>query len=198
MKHESREDSFMTTGIKTSIAAGVAALTLAVAAPVFVAAQQDQQPQNRRPGFGGPPPGGGPGMMGPRRGPGGPFGLGPGMRELDLSDDQKAQLKQIAESHRDEFKAAGEKARAAHDGMQALIEADQIDENAIRAKSQEIAAAEAEVMILNAKVRQQSMQVLTSEQQAKLKELRAQRPGPRGQGGPRERRPQGQQQKGQL
>ena len=185
----------MTTRFKTSLAAGIAALTLAVGAPVFVAAQQDQQPRRQGPGFGAPPPGG-PGM-GMRRGPGGPFGFGPGFRALDLTDDQKTQLKQIAESHREEFKAAGEKARAAHDGMRALMEADQIDENAIRAKSQEIAAADAEVMILNAKVRQQSMQVLTSEQQAKLKELRAKRPGPRGQGGPRERRPQ-QQKQGQL
>ena len=127
-------------------------------------------------------------MMGPRRGPGGPFGFGPGFGQLDLSEDQKAQLKQIAGSHRDEFRALGEKSRAAHDGMQALIEADQIDENAIRAKSQEIAAAEADVMILNAKVRQQSMQVLTSEQQAKLKELRAQHDG-----GPRRRGMQKQQ-----
>src|SRR5262245_5374653 len=173
------EGSFMTTGFKTSLAAGIAALTLAVAAPVFVAAQQEQ-PRRQGPGFGGPPPGGGPGMMGPRRGPGGPLGLGPGFRELDLTDDQRAQLKQIAESHREEFRAAGEKSRAAHEGMRALMEADQIDENAIRARSQEIAAAEAEVMILNAKVRQQSMQVLTSEQVAKLKELRAQGPRRRG------------------
>ena len=134
-------------------------------------------------------------MMGPRRGPAGPrgpMGFGPGFRELDLTDSQKDQLKQIAESHRDEFKTAGDKARAAHDGMQALLEADQIDENAIRAKSQEIAAAEAEVMILNAKVRQQSMQILTAEQIAKLKELRAKRPGPGGPGGPRPRRGQAQ------
>ena len=63
--------------------------------------------------------------------------------------------------------------------MQALVEADALDESAIRAKSAEIAAAEADVMILNAKVRQESMQVLTSEQLAKLKELRDSRPGPR-------------------
>lgn len=178
----------MTTRIKTYIAAGAAVLALAAGAPMLLA--QDQQP--RQPGFGGPPPGGGlgPGMR--MRGPGGPgagpmMGIGPGMRELNLSDDQKEQLKKIAESHRDEFRAAGEKARAAHDGMQALIEADNIDENAIRAKSAEIASAEAEVMILNARVRHESMQVLTSEQQAKLKELQANRPGPGGFGGPRKR-----------
>jgi len=101
------------------------------------------------------------------------------MHELDLTDDQKAQLKTIAESHRDEFREAGQRVGVAREAMRTLIEADQIDENAIRAKSVEVAAAEAEVAILNAKVRQQSMQVLTSEQQAKLKELRESRSGPR-------------------
>lgn len=161
----------MTTRFKVSLAAALAVMTVATAAPMLIA--QDQQPRQRQgPGFGGPPPGGpgGPGMR--MRGPGGPMGFGPGFQLLDLTDDQKTQLKSIAESHRDEFRAAGEKARAAHDGMQALIEADSINESAIRAKSAEIAAAEADVMILNAKMRQESMQVLTSEQQAKLKELR--------------------------
>ena len=165
----------MTTRFKTSLAAALAVVTIATAAPMLIAAssakateaKQDQPQRRQGPGVGGP---GGPGM---RRG--GPMAFGPGFRELDLTDDQKAQLKSIAESHRDEFRAAGEKARAAHDGMQALVDADSINESAIRAKSAEIAAAEAEVMILNAKVRQESMQILTSEQQQKLKELRAAR-----------------------
>ena len=177
----------MTTRIKTLIAGSAAVLTLAAGAPMLIA--QDQQPRRPGPGFGGPPPGGGPGMPGMRRGgPGGPMGFGPGFRELDLTDAQKNQLKQIADSHREEFQAAGQKAGAAREGMRALMEADTIDENAIRAKSQEVAAAEAEIMILNAKVRLQSLQVLTPEQQAKLKELRSQRPGPGGPGGPRQRR----------
>ena len=165
----------MTTRLKTTLVAGVAVLTMATAAPMLMA-EQDQPQRRQGPGIGGPGRGA-PGMPGMRRGgPGGPLGLGPGFREIELSDDQKAQLKQIAESHRDEFKAAGDKVGAARNGMRALMEADSIDENAIRAKSQEIAAAEAEVMILNAKVRQQSLQVLTPEQQAKLKELRAKGP----------------------
>lgn len=175
----------MTTRIKASIAAGVAAMALAVVAPVFVAAQQDQ-PRGRGPGIGGPmgPGPGGPGM----RGPGGPMGFGPGFRGLDLSDDQKDQLKKIAESHQAEFKAAGDKARAAHEGMRALMEADTIDESAIKSKSQEVAAAQADVMILNAKVRKESMTILTAEQLDKLKERRDARPD-----GPRPRKPRGQQ-----
>ena len=163
----------MTTRFKTSLAAGVAALMLAGAAPSL--AQDQPQPQRQRRGS--------PGVDGPRgmRGDGGPE-----FRFLDLTDDQRAQLRKIREARQSEFKAAGEKLRAAREGMRALMEADSINEPAIRSKSQEVAAAEAEMAILNAKVRAESLQILTSEQQAKLKELRTsrqmkQRPGRRGQ-----------------
>lgn len=169
----------MTTRFKTSLAAALAVVTIATAAPMLMA--QDQPQRRQGPGFGGPPLGGGPGGPGMRRG--GPLGFGPGFRELDLSDDQKAQLKTIADSHQAEFQAAGQKIGAAREGMRALVEADSISESAIRAKSAEIAAAEADLLILNAKVRQESMQVLTSEQLQKLNELRGQM---------KQRRPRGQ------
>ena len=160
----------MTTRFKSALAAGLMAVTIAGAAAHVIA--QDG-PQRR----------GGPEMG--RRGPG--FG-GPEFGALDLTDDQRAQMRKIREARQSEFKAAGDKLGAAREGMRALIEADTINESAIRAKSAEVAAAEAEVAILNAKVRAESLQILTSEQQAKLKELRAsrqgqmkQRRGPRGQ-----------------
>jgi protein CpxP len=174
---------FMTTRFKTTLAAGIAVLGLAAGAPMLMAEDQ-QPPQRQGRGVDGP---GGPGMRGPG-GPGGRMGFGPGFRNLDLSDDQKAQLKKIADARRSDFEAAGQKVRAAREGMRAVVEADSINESAIRAKSAEIAAAEADVMILNAKVRQESLQVLTSEQQAKLKEQRNNR-----QGGDKQRRPRGQQ-----
>ena len=172
----------MTTRFKVSLAAALAVVTMATAAPMLMA--QDQPQRRQGPGFGGPPPGG-PGGRG-MRGPGGPMGFGPGFRELDLTDDQKAQLKQITESHSAEFKAVRDKSRAAHDGMQELLTAETINESAIRAKSAEIAAAEADMLILQAKIRRESMQILTSEQLAKLKERRESRPGPM------QRRPRGQ------
>ena len=179
----------MTTRFTTSLAAAVAAVTMATAAPMLIAdtsakasvSGQDQPQRRQGPGIGGP--GGGPGM---RRG--GPLGFGgPEFRNLDLSDDQKAQLQKIRDARQAEFKAAADKLGAAHQGMRALLEADSINEGAIRAKSQEVAAADADLMILNAKVRQESLQVLTSEQQAKLKEQRT----ARGEG--RQRQPRGQQ-----
>src|SRR5689334_25340852 len=109
----------MTTRMKTYIAAGAAVLTLAAGAPMLLA--QDAPQRRQGPGFGGPPPGGGPGpgmrMRGPGGPGGGPMGFGLPFRELNLTDDQKDQLKKIAESHRDEFKAAGEKAGAVREGM---------------------------------------------------------------------------------
>ena len=158
----------MTTRFKTTIAAGAAALMLAGAAPLLLAQDQPQQPQQRQRR-------GGPGVDGPRGMRGGP---GMEFRGLDLTDDQRAQLRKIREARQSEFKAAGEKLRTAREGMRALIEADSINESAIRSKSQEVAAAEADVAILNAKVRAESMQILTTEQQGKLKELRANRQGP--------------------
>src|SRR5688500_12529309 len=152
----------MTTRFKTMIAAGAAALMLAGAAPPLLAQDQPPQQQQRQRR-------GGPGVDGPR----GMRGGGMEFRGLDLTDDQRAQLRKVREARQPEFKAAGEKLHAAREGMRALIEADTINESAIRGKSQEVAAAEAEVAILNAKVRAESMQILTSEQQAKLKEMRS-------------------------
>ncbi len=162
----------MTRLLKTSLAAGVAALMLAGAAPLLA---QDAQPRRGGPGIGDR-------MRGPRA------GGGPEFRFLNLTEDQQTQLRTIREARQAEFRAAGEKLGAAREGMRALIDADTVNESAIRAKSAEVAAAEAEVAILNARVRAESLQILTSEQQAKLKEMRAnrqgqikQRRGPRGQ-----------------
>ena len=165
----------MTKTLKVSLAAGFVAVVLAAGSALVVA--QDGQMPRRGPamGRGGPPPGG---MRGPG-GPGGPMGMGTGsgFRELDLTDEQKAQVTSIVDSHQAEFKAVGEKMHAAREGMQALLEADTLDEAAVRAKSVEVAAAEADAAILGAKVRTQTVQVLTSEQLAKLKELQASRNG---------------------
>jgi Spy/CpxP family protein refolding chaperone len=167
----------MTTRFKTGLAAALAMVTMAAAAPM-VLADQDQPQRRQRAIAGGPgAPGGG------MRGPGGPMGPGPVFRGLDLTDDQKAQLKSIADSRQNEFRAAQEKIAAAREGIRDLIEADTINEGAIRAKSAEVAAAEAELMILNAKLRKDSLQILTADQLAKLKEQRESR-------GQRQRRPQ--------
>jgi periplasmic protein CpxP/Spy len=167
----------MTTRMKAVLAGGVVAAALAVAAPVLMAGQGAPPAEQRR-GPGGQGMRGGPG--GPMRGPGGPgAAFGPEFRYLGLSEDQQAQLRKIREARQAEFRQAGEKIRAAREGLRALVQAETIDESAVRAKSAEVAAAEADLAILNAKVRQEALQILTAEQQAKLKELRSSRQGQR-------------------
>lgn len=153
--------------------AGVVVLTGLAVAPIFA---QDGPPagapQERRMGPGGP---GGPGF-GPGRGRMGILGeFGRGLRQLDLTDAQREQVRGIVESNQAAFKEIGDRLRAAHDGMEGLITADVVDEAAIRAKSAEVAAVQADAAVLRARVRHDVFGVLTAEQQAKAKELRAQR-----------------------
>ncbi len=181
----------MKTSTRFLIAAGLVAVTGLAVAPIFAQDGPPQgQPQMRRMGPGGP---GGPGF-GPGRGRG-PMGLlgelGRGFRQLDLTDAQREQIRGIVDSHQSAFKEIGDRLRAAHLGMDALVTADTVDEAAIRAKSAEVAAVQADAAVLRARVHQDVFSVLTAEQQAKAKELRAQRETRQKEGAqnPRERRP---------
>ena len=174
----------MTTGIRLTLAAG--ALALAVASVPTLLADGNQDPQ-------GPPPGGGMHGRGPGgpmgRGPGGPMGMlgdiGPAIRHAGITTEQQEQIKNVIDSHRDEFKAIGERMRTARDGMRAAAEADSVDENTIRAKSQEVAGVEADQAILGAKVRAEILTLLTTEQIEKVKEFRAEMQKRMEQRGPR-------------
>jgi Spy/CpxP family protein refolding chaperone len=57
------------------------------------------------------------------------------LRQLDLSDAQRDRVKEITDSHRDEQRAFGGKARAAHEALEAAIVAGPLDESTIRGKA---------------------------------------------------------------
>ena len=167
----------MTATVKRlTIGLGAAALAIGVSAGAFVHAQdagQQRAPfgEGRR---GGP---GGPGRFG---GPGGPMGMLPMLgRDLGLTDAQKDQLKAIADSHKDDWKSLGDRARAAHQALNQAVMADSIDEALIRQKSADVAAVEADMAVARARVRAEAFQILTAEQRAKAKERAAGR-GQRG------------------
>ena len=127
-------------------------------------------PTHERRGPGGP---GGPGgFFGGPGGFGGPMAL---LRQLDLTDEQRAQVRQVMESHRDEQRAIGERVMAAHRAQEDAVTAPQFDEQVIRTKSAELAAVEADAAVLQAKVHSEVFAVLTPEQQAKAAEIKAQR-----------------------
>lgn len=162
----------MKTLIRVSAAAGLLALSGWALTPLLA---QDGPPARagvQRRGPGGP---GGPGFGPGPRGPMGLLGdLGRGLRELNLTDAQREQMRGVAEAHAAEFKDIGDRLRTAHQGLQALITADTVDEAAIRSKSADIAAVQADAAVLRARVHQEVFSLLTAEQQAKARELRAQ------------------------
>ena len=132
-------------------------------------------------GFGGPGggPGGPGGPMGRRGGPGGPGGpggagvLGPMMLErLDLSNDQRDRVKQILDSHRDEQQALGDRAMKAHEALQDAVTGT-FDESAVRARAADVAAVDADQAVAQAHVYGEIFQILSGDQQQKLKKMQA-------------------------
>jgi Spy/CpxP family protein refolding chaperone len=121
-------------------------------------------------------------------GPGGP-GMGPmGMigrmvGRLGLSDAQKDQVKTIMQSHADEFKALAGRAGTAHGALEQVMMADTVDDGAIRQKSADVAAVEADMAVAGAHVKAEVLQILTAEQKDQLKKLASERrPGGPGRG----------------
>lgn len=156
----------MTTWMKvTGCAAGLA---LIVGATAALGAREQ--------GPGGFRPGGGFGRRGPGGpGPGGPGGLVPGLRELDLTEAQREQVKAVMESHKAEFEAQAQKLGPAHQALGEVITAETLDETAIRQRAAELATVEADGAVLQAKVHAQVWVLLTPEQQQKARDLKAQR-----------------------
>jgi protein CpxP len=157
-----------------------AAAVAAVVTTGFVQAQaQDggatktERHERRGPGGVGGPGGrfGGPGGFG-RGGFGSPLAM---LRQLDLTEEQRAQVKQVMDSHRAERQAIGEKLRAAHRAQQDAVTATQFDEQAVRTRAAELATLTADAAVLRAKLHSEVFAVLTPEQQAKAAELKAQR-----------------------
>jgi len=161
------------------LAVGLVALTAlaAVVAAAHASAQDQNTNQPATPFMG---RGAGRGM-----GPGGPMGILPMLpRELQLTDSQKDQVKAIADSHGDEWRALSDRARTAHDAVNAAVTAETVDETTIRQKSAEAAAVDADIAVARAHAHAEVWQLLTTDQKTKLKELQAQfsarRPSPRG------------------
>jgi Spy/CpxP family protein refolding chaperone len=162
----------MKTFLRVTVAAGVLAASGLALTPLLA---QDTTPQGaptRRLGAGGP------GGFGFGRGPGGPFGLlgdlGRGLRQLELTDSQREQLRGVMQARQAEFREIGDRLRTAHEALNAAVTAGTVDESAIRARSADVAAIQADAAVLRARVYQEAFSLLTAEQQAKAKELKAQ------------------------
>jgi Spy/CpxP family protein refolding chaperone len=107
------------------------------------------------------------------------------LRELNLTEAQQQQIRDVEQSHRDANRQLQERLRAAENAQRKAIETEPVNEGLIRSASQALADVEADAAVARAQLRSQIFALLTPEQQAQAKKLEASRPdggrrGPRG------------------
>ena len=118
---------------------------------------------------------GGPGGRGGRGGPGGPRDLGLPLAQLNLTDAQRQQVRELAQRRLDAGKQVQERLRAAQDARRAALDTLPVNEGAIRATTADLLAAETDAAILQAHLRAEIVGLLTPEQQEQLKKAQAAR-----------------------
>ena len=139
---------------KISIAAVMA---IAVAVPVAIAQSTDTGASGRG------------GHWGDHGGRGG-FGMG--FRNLDLTDAQKAQMKQIRESHSGTIRPIMEQLHAKRQEIRQASEGGTFDEALVTQKLTEIAPLEAKLQGEQVRIHQEMLAVLTPDQKTKLEQAR--------------------------
>jgi Spy/CpxP family protein refolding chaperone len=108
---------------------------------------------------------GGPGDHSPRR------MFGRIARTLDLSADQKAQIKTILKSHAAEIQAQMAASSAARRALHDAVKAQTVDEAAIRAAATQAGGVHADGAVLFARIRAEVLPILTADQKQKLQSL---------------------------
>lgn len=135
-------------------------MAIAVAVPIVAAQSTDAGPKRER--------------HGQWQGRGGRDGGMMGFRNLDLTDAQKAQIKQIRESHRQSVRPIMEQIRAKRQEIRQASEGGSFNEALVSQKLAEIAPLEAKLMGEQFRIRQETLSVLTPEQKTKLDQSREQ------------------------
>jgi Spy/CpxP family protein refolding chaperone len=120
----------------------------------------------------------------PQGPPAGPPAMAPGsfqmmpfgriFRQLGVTADQRQQIRAILETRRADLKPLRDQALAARRGLADAIAAPAVNEQAIREASAKLAAVQADLAVLRARVRAEVFQVLTPEQREKALELEKQ------------------------
>ena len=150
----------------------VLAAGFALTGAAGAAAQQEQGQQGGGQGRAERPWGRKEGRGGGRRGGFGPFGrFG---AELNLTEAQQEQLRQIAERYRSAFEAQRQNRGQEPRGFDPLA-GGAFDESAVRAAAQARAAAQVEREVAHARMVHEMYNVLTAEQKAQLQAARRQR-----------------------
>jgi periplasmic protein CpxP/Spy len=97
-----------------------------------------------------------------------------GFAKLNLTDEQKAQMKQIRDSHRDSVQALSQQVRTARQAIHQSMSGGTFDEALATQKLTEVAGIEAKLMGERFKIHQEMLSVLTPDQKAQLDQAREQ------------------------
>jgi len=92
--------------------------------------------------------------------------------DLNLSDDQKQQIKQIVLSHRSEIVAVAKPLVESKRALRDATFAANPDEQAIRAAADKLGKAVADAAVLASKIKMEAAKVLTADQMKTLSEFR--------------------------
>ena len=111
-------------------------------------------------------------------GPGGPggrgFAAGFALGQLDLSNAQKQQVRDIMQRHRQQSQPVMDRLQQAMQAQRAAINAVPVNEAAVRQAAAALAAVEADMAVDQARMHADIFSILTVEQQEKAKQLEAQ------------------------
>jgi Spy/CpxP family protein refolding chaperone len=103
-------------------------------------------------------------------------GFGPRMfqhmaRTLDLTDDQRAQVKGVLKNHITEIESQVQAGITARQALHDAINAQPINEPLIRSKALELGAVHAEGAVLFARIRAEVVPLLTADQKDKMQKI---------------------------
>ena len=103
----------------------------------------------------------------------GGFGVAMNIAErLGLTNNQREKVKAVMNSHTEELQALSRKMFDERKSLCDLIQADEMDEKAIRAQAAKISAVEADLAVIRAKIAQEIKPLLSAEQKQRMKELK--------------------------
>jgi len=117
-------------------------------------------------------PGRGAGPFGP--GVRGGFAGGLALGQLDLSDAQKQQVRDIMQRDREQMRATMQRLDQAMQAQRVAINQVPVNEQAVRAAAAQVATVQADLAVAQARVHADIWNILTPEQQTKAKELEQQ------------------------
>jgi Spy/CpxP family protein refolding chaperone len=101
--------------------------------------------------------------------------LGLPLRDLNLTEGQREQLRQLTQQHRQQSQPLYQRLQTAQEARQQALETLPVDEGRIRAAEQDLAGARAEVAVAQARLRADVFALLTPDQQTQAQKLRAER-----------------------